>query len=94
MKIAFSSILETIEQAKLKFDFSTSLQSPPDEIRDIQVYKSNSAGVKGWSFPPDDKMEWDNPLSAIIKPSLNNEFNFVFKNGQTSDAPMSDTANK
>ena len=90
MKIAFSSILETIEQAKLKFDFSALFQTQPDVLRDVQIYKSDSAGVKDWSFPAENQMKWENPLTAIA--SNGSEFNFVFKDEKTSDAPMSGPA--
>lgn len=41
-----------------------------------------------WRFPAEKDLSWNNPLTAISKKE-NYEFNFIFKNGQTSDAPMS-----
>jgi hypothetical protein len=87
VKIAFSSIFDTIQEARQKFDFTTALLPTKDELRDILVYKSGSAGAKDWSFPEDQKMNWDNPLTAITKYN-DYEFNFIFKEGQTSDAPF------
>ena len=91
VKVTFSDILARITEAKLKFDFSEALkQTHYDEIRDLKIYNSNSPGVKDWSYPSDSKMSWDNPLTAIIRHTSYHEFNFVFKNGETSDAPISD----
>ena len=90
VKVTFSDILARITEAKLKFDFSEALKHTRcDKIRDFKIYNSDSAGVKDWSYPSDSKMSWDNPLTAIIKHTSNSEFNFVFKNGETSDVPMS-----
>jgi hypothetical protein len=85
-KTAFERVLVILEEAKLKFDFSRLLAG--FEIRAEQVYKSGSAGVKDWSFPAEKDISWSNPLVAITNYSKW-EFNFVFKNGQTSDATMS-----
>ncbi len=58
------------------------------EISDRVVFiSSESAGVEDWVYPKANEMSWHNPLTGIV--SYNNtEFNFVFKNGKTSDAPM------
>ena len=45
---------------------------------------SDSGGKKDWVLPSEQLMKWDNPLTAITK-HANYEFNFVFKNGNTSD---------
>jgi hypothetical protein len=37
-------------------------------------------------------MKWDNPLAAIT--NAGGQFNFVFKDGKTSDAPMYGKASK
>ena len=63
-----------------------------EEIRKEVVYLSNSAGVAAWSYPAASKIDWGNHLTGIID-NGNYEFNFVFKNGDTSDAPMSGQAN-
>ncbi len=34
-------------------------------------------------------MSWNNPLTGIECHSQSNQFNFVFKDGKTSNAPMS-----
>ena len=60
-------------------------------LRSIEVYKSDSAGVKNWVFPSDHDMKWSDSLTAIST-NGNYEFNFVFKNGKTSNAPMSGSA--
>jgi hypothetical protein len=91
VKVTFSDILARITEAKLKFDFSEALkQTKYEKIRELKIYDSDSAGIKDWNYPSDSRMNWNNPLTAIIKHNSYNEFNFVFKNGETSDAPMSD----
>ena len=91
VKLTFESILDTLEEARQKFDFSSAMAAQY-ELVDRTVYMSTSAGVKNWSFPSDYQMKCgDNPLIAITKYS-DYEFNFVFKNGKTSDAPISRAA--
>lgn len=86
LKLTFERILVILEEARQKFDFSSAL-SAQFELVDRAVHLSSSHGARAWSFPPDNKMSWENPLVAIT--TFNSyEFNFVFKDGQTSDAPM------
>ncbi len=66
VKLAFDRILEILDEAKQRFDFSFVIAAQY-ELVDRIVYLSNSAGVKNWSFPANDQMKWDNPLTAIIK---------------------------
>ena len=86
VKLAFERILVILEEARQKFDFSSAIAAQY-ELVDINVYNSKSAGVKDWSFPPDNQMRGENPLTAITKNGC--EFNFMFKDGKNSDAPMS-----
>ncbi len=89
VKLAFERVLVILEEARQKFDFSSAIAAQY-ELVDRAVYISNSAGVKDWSFPPDNQMRGMNPLTAITNTGY--EFNFVFKDGKTSDAPMSGQA--
>ncbi len=92
VKLTFERILVILEEAKQKFDFSSVIATLAQyELVDRSVYISDSAGVKDWSFPPDNQMRGYNQLTAITKTS-DSEFNFVFKDGKTSDAPMSGQA--
>lgn len=86
-KETFDRIMIILEEATKRFDFSLAINQVEFEIREEVVYKSDSAGVKDWSFPAQELMSWHNPLSAIVRQN-SHEFNFVFKNGLTSDAPI------
>ena len=83
--MAYERIFEILEEAGKKFDFSVSVDN--FEIRNHQVYLSNSPGLQDWKYPAKKELTWDNPLTAISNCG-DCEFNFVFKNGKTSDAPM------
>ena len=85
-KQTFERILVILEEAKQKFDFSNAVAQY--EIRTEIVYLSASGGAKDWSFPLQKDISWHNPLTAITK-SSDYQFNFIFKNGLSSDAPMS-----
>ncbi len=63
-------------------------------MKEKVVYKSQSAGVSDWSYPPENEMSWHNPLTGIECHFNNDQFNFVFKDGKTSNAPMSSKADK
>ena len=52
------------------------------------VNDSGSVSVINWSFPSDSEISWDNPLTAIEFNGVV-KFNFVFRNGDMSDAAMS-----
>ncbi len=83
-RVTFDRVLAILEQACSKFDFSSSLNNY--EIREEQIYKSDSAGVMDWEFPAKIDLAWDNPLTAITCYGLDSsQFNFVFKNGKRSN---------
>jgi hypothetical protein len=82
LRVTFERVVEILEQASSKFDFSSLLKDT--ELREVQIYKSNSAGVMDWEFPAKEDLAWDNPLTAIVGSTESCEFNFVFKNGQKS----------
>jgi hypothetical protein len=85
--------LKILEDTKVKYDLSLALVHADIEISEKFVWKSSySAGVSDWSFPPENEMSWDNHLTGIE--SFGEEFNFVFKNGKTSNAPISCKANQ
>ncbi len=84
LSVTFDRVLEMIEKACSRFDFSQSLDNY--EIREEQIYKSDSAGVMDWEFPAKKDLSWENPLTAITCYGLDSsQFNFVFKNGKRSN---------
>jgi hypothetical protein len=84
--MTFDRVLEILEQACSKFDFSSLLKDYEFEEREVIVYKSDSAGVLDWAYPAKEDLAWDNLLTAITcYGSDSSQFNFVFKNGQKSN---------
>jgi hypothetical protein len=81
-KVTLDRVLEMIEKACSRFDFSASLDNYV--IREEQIYKSDSAVVMDWEFPAKKDLSWDNPLKAIVNGTDSCQFNFVFRNGQKS----------
>ncbi len=79
----FDLVFEILEKACSRFDFSSSLNNY--ELREEQIYKSDSAGVMDWEFPAKKDLSWDNPLTAIVNGKDSYQFNFVFQNGQKSN---------
>ena len=63
--------------------------NPKDLIRKEITYKSTSAGVVDWKYPEDKDLNWENHFTGIITNAKGYEFNFVFKDGTTSNAPIS-----
>jgi hypothetical protein len=89
LKLSLPSILAILEETKPKFDFWVALEKTEDKIRHLIVNESGSVGVRNWSFPSDSQITWDNPLTAI-EFNGKEKFNFVFRNGDMSDAAVSD----
>ncbi len=87
-KLAFDRILEILENSSLTFDFSLALQ---EQFYQLPVTAQQSVGVKDWSYPAERELQWSNSLTGIAKCGKY-EFNFLFKDGKTSDAPMSGQA--
>ncbi len=86
LTVAFDKILTILEQTEDSFDFSMSLKH---EIKQKLVYNSNTQAVTKWSYPKrQSQINWENYLVGI-KNSGYSEFNFIFKDGSTSDAVMS-----
>jgi hypothetical protein len=83
---AYDRISEVLEKTEDKFNFSLILER---DIKETLVYNSNSESAKKWSYPKRlGQVKWENHLVGINKGD-GSEFNFVFKDGDTSDAPMS-----
>lgn len=79
--------MKQLEEARCLFDYSTAMNSSIF-VRKELVYKSADKGVSDWSFPKKEAYDFDNYLVGIVKNQLV-EFNFVFKNGDKSNIPMS-----
>lgn len=84
-KKVFDKFLKQLEPARCIFDFSSALNSTLF-VRKEQVYKSRHKGESDWSYPKKETYNFNNYLVGIVK--NDQQFNFVFKNGDKSNAPM------
>jgi len=80
-------ILKVFSERRTKFDFLAVL-NPKSWSRKEIIYKSDSNGVVDWKYPADKDLDWNNHLTGVVTNSGNLQFNFLFKKGDTSNAPM------
>ncbi len=81
--------MEVLREAKCKFDLSTALENKSTlAIKEYTIYKSTHKGVRDIVVPSKQLYDYNNPLAAIEDNTDYAEFNFILKNGESTNLVM------